>query len=128
MFNPDSTDAKVNWNPTSKLTLFERFSILNFDVTAPSVFNEASGGAIESGQQWGYGYGRTISTTFGANYVVTPNLLLDGNVGYTRMSPSVTRFQYGQNIRLDVLQIPGTNGPLELQSGIPAFSVSGYEA
>ena len=68
VFDRDSTDAKVNWNPTSKLSVFERFSILNFDITAPSVFDQASGGAIESGQQAGYGYGRTISTTFGANY------------------------------------------------------------
>jgi hypothetical protein len=127
-FNRDSTDVKVNWNPTSKLSMFERFSILNFDITSPSVFDQASGGAIESGQQAGYGYGRTISTTFGANYILTPNLLLDGNIGYTRMSPSVTPFQFGQNVGLDVLRIPGTNGPQELQSGIPAFSISGYEA
>ncbi len=128
VFNRDSTDAKVNWNPTSKLSVFDRFSILNFDINSPSVFDQASGGAIENGQQAGYGYGRTISTTFGANYILTPNLLLDGNFGYTRMAPSVTPFQFGQNIGLDVLKIPGTNGPLELQSGIPQFSVSGYEA
>jgi hypothetical protein len=118
----------VNWNPSSKLSLFERFSILNFDIVSPTPFDQASGGAIEPGQQAGYGYGRTISTTFGANYIVSPTFLLDGNVGFTRMSPSVTPFQFGQNIGLDVLNIPGTNGPHELQSGIPQFSVSGYEA
>jgi hypothetical protein len=57
VFNRDSTDAKVNWNATNKLSMFGRFSILNFDITAPSPFDKASGGPIESGQQAGYGYG-----------------------------------------------------------------------
>jgi len=128
VFNRDSTDAKINWNASSKLTMFGRFSILNFDITSPTPFDKASGGAIESAQQAGYGYGRIVTTTYGANYIVSPNLLVDGNFGFTRMAPSVTPFQYGQNIGLDVLKIPGTNGPDPLQSGIPQFSVSGYEA
>ena len=127
VFNRDSTDAKINWNASSKLTMFGRFSILNFDITSPSVFDKASGGAIESGQQAGYGYGRVITMTYGANYIVSPNLLIDGNFGFTRMAPSVTPFQYGQNIGLDVLKIPGTNGPDELESGIPHFGISSYE-
>ena len=53
MFDRDSTDAKINWNASDKLTMFGRFSILNFDITAPSVFDQAPGGAIESGQQAG---------------------------------------------------------------------------
>src|ERR1051326_2586752 len=57
VFNRDSTDAKVNWNATTKLTMFGRFSILNFDITAPSVFDKATGGPIENGQQAGYGCG-----------------------------------------------------------------------
>jgi len=127
VFDRDSTDAKINWNTSSKLNMFGRFSILNFDITAPSVFDKASGGAIESGQQAGYGYGRIITTTYGANYVVSPTFLIDGNFGFTRMSPSVTPFQFGQNIGLDVLRIPGTNGPDPLQSGIPHFAVASYE-
>jgi hypothetical protein len=127
VFNRHSTDAKINWNTSSKLTMFGRFSILNFDITSPSVFDKASGGAIESGQQAGYGYGRITTMTYGANYIVSPNLLIDGNFGVTRMSPSVTPFQYGQNVGLDVLKIPGTNGPDELASGIPHFGIGSYE-
>ena len=127
VFDRDSTDAKVNWNASSKLTMFGRFSILNFSITSPSVFDKASGGPIESGQQAGYGYGRIVSLTYGANYILAPTLLLDGNFGFTRMAPSVTPFQYGQNIGLDVLKIPGSNGPDPLQSGIPHFAISGYE-
>jgi hypothetical protein len=127
VFDRHSTDAKVNWNPGTKFTMFGRFSILDFDITSPTPFDQASGGAIESGQQAGYGYGRIITTTYGANYIVSPAVLIDGSFGFTRMSPSVTPFQYGQNVGLDVLKIPGTNGPDLLQSGIPQFSISGYE-
>ena len=128
VFNRDSTDGKINWNATNKLSMFGRFSILNFDITSPTPFDKASGGAIETAQQAGFGYGRIVTFTYGANYIASPNLLIDGNFGFTRMAPSVTPFQYGQNIGLDVLKIPGTNGPDPLQSGIPQFSVSGYEA
>ena len=81
--------------------MFGRVSVLNFDINSPSVFDQASGGAIESGQQAGYGYGRTISSTFGANYIVTPNLLLDGNFGYTRMSPSVADMSRKCRVRVE---------------------------
>jgi len=127
VFDRDSTDAKVNWNVSNKFTMFGRFSILNFDIISPAPFEKASGGPIENGQQAGYGYGRTVTLTYGANYIVSPNLLVDGNFGFTRMSPSVTPFQFGQNIGLDVLKIPGTNGPDPLQSGIPHFAISNYE-
>ena len=123
----DATDTKVNWNKSDKFTTFGRMSLLNFDTISPTPFDKASGGAIESAQQAGHGYGRTLILTGGATYIVSPTLLIDGNVGITRFAASVTPFQYGQNIGLDVLKIPGTNGPLELQSGIPQFSVSGYE-
>jgi hypothetical protein len=128
VFDRDSTDAKINWNKSDKFTTFGRLSLLNFEITSPTVFDKASGPTIESGQQAGRGYGRVISTTIGATYIASPTVLIDGNFGLTRMSPSVTPFFYGQNIGLDVLKIPGTNGPLELQSGIPHFAVSGYEA
>src|SRR4029450_5102863 len=36
-------------------------------------------------------------------------------------------FDYGQNVGLDILKIPGTNGPDIFQSGTPGFDVSGYE-
>ena len=33
---------------------------------------------------------------------------------------------YGKNIGLDVLKIPGTNGSDLRQSGFPIFNISGY--
>jgi hypothetical protein len=127
VFDRNAIDTKVNWNKSDKLTAFGRFSILNFSDWAPTPFDQASGGAIDTSQQAGFGEGRTISTTLGANYVVSPTFLLDGNIGYARMAPSTYPIQYGKNIGLDVLNLPGTNGPDVFESGIPEFRISGYE-
>lgn len=127
VFDRNAVDAKVNWNKSDKFTMFGRFSILNFTDWAPTPFDKASGEAIDTSQQAGHGQGRVISTTVGMNYIVSPTLLIDGNIGYARMAPGTYPIQYGQNIGLDVLKLPGTNGPDVFQSGIPGFSISNYE-
>ena len=127
VFDRDSTDAKVNWNASTKLTMFGALQHSELRHHCAVGLRQGVGRADRIGQQAGYGYGRIVTMTYGANYIVSPNLLLDGNFGFTRMAPSVTPFQYGQNIGLDVLKIPGTNGPDPLQSGIPHFAISGYE-
>jgi hypothetical protein len=127
VFDRNAIDSKVNWNESDKFTMFGRFSMLDFSVWAPTPFEEASGEAIDTSQQAGHGQGRVISTTMGMNYIVSPTFLLDGNIAYARMAPSTYPIQYGQNIGLDVLKLPGTNGPDVFQSGIPQFSITNYE-
>ncbi len=120
-------DGKLNWNKSDKWTVFGRFSILNFTTFSPTPFDKASGQSIDTSQQAGPGQGRIISSTIGTNYIATPTFLVDGNIGYTRIAPGTHPIQYGQNIGLDVLKLPGTNGPTIFESGIPEFQVSGYE-
>jgi hypothetical protein len=117
----------VNWNKSDKFTMFGRFSILNFTTWSPTPFDKASGSAIDTSQQAGPGEGRFISTTAGANYIVRPTFLLDGNIAFTRLAPGTYPIQFGQNVGLDVLKLPGTNGPARFESGIPEFQVTGYE-
>jgi hypothetical protein len=132
-YNRNNSDAKVNWNPTRKFTIFGRFSILNFTVWSPTPFDKASGQAIDTAQQAGYGQGRIMSATSGATYILSPTVLLDASIGYGRFAPGTYPIQYGQNIGLDVMKLPGTNnagggaGPAIFYSGIPDFEVSGYE-
>jgi hypothetical protein len=118
-------DGKVNWNKSDKWSVFGRFSILNFTTFSPTPFDKASGQSIDTSQQAGPGQGRIISSTIGTNYIVTPAFLLDGNIGYTRLAPGTHPIQYGQNIGLDVLKLPGTNGLTIFESGIPEFQISG---
>ena len=126
-YNRNNSDAKVNWNRSDKMTMFGRFSILNFTVWSPTPFDKASGEAIDTSQQAGHGEGRIMSAIMGATYIVSPTFLIDASIGYGRFAPGTYPIQYGQNIGLDVLKLPGTNGPGIFYSGIPQFSVSGYE-
>jgi hypothetical protein len=127
VFDRHASDLKVNWNKTDKFTMFGRLSILSFSLSEPSAFGEAAGGAIQSGRFEGPGKGLTTSTAAGFTYTISPNLLLDGNFGFSRVTPEAHHFQYGQNIGLEVLQLPGTNHPTDITySGIPQFRITGY--
>ena len=72
------------------------------------------------------GIGHTFQqlATIGSTYVLSPNMVLDANVGYTRMSQYVLGSDYGKNYGTDVFGIPGTNGSDIRQSGIPQIQSS----
>jgi len=61
----------------------------------------------------------------GHTWTLSPTMLLDGNFGANIQNQEVTGPDYGQNIGLEVLGIPGTNGPDIRQSGMPFFA-NGY--
>jgi hypothetical protein len=120
-------DAKMNWNPTSRLTTFARFSMLRFSMVDPPVFGVAAGGIDinPQGGQAGTAIGETYSLTASATYLLTPTLIVDGYFGWENDNTAVEPFQIGKNIGQQ-LGIPGTNGPARYQTGMPWFNVSSY--
>jgi hypothetical protein len=62
----------------------------------------------------------------GGNYQITPNTLLDVNVGYTRLRLGAASTDIGSNFGLDTLHIPGTNGSDANYGGIPAFQIASW--
>jgi hypothetical protein len=124
-FNRDTGDVKVNYNPTTKLQMFGRYSILDFFIFDPQILG-AAGGDPAGGGQPGNGSGRIQSTTIGATVILTPHMLMDAHAGYTRRSDAQTALDFGKNYGLEVLGIPGTNGADIRESGIPRFAISGY--
>jgi outer membrane receptor protein involved in Fe transport len=126
-FNRNNIDTKINYNPTEKLTLFGRYSFSPTLITEPPLLGEAGGDAINGGQL-GEATGRVQVAGMGITYTFGPTLFVDANVGYTRQrlgaaGPDVVS---GTNVGLEVLQIPGTNGPDPLQAGIPFFNVTNW--
>jgi hypothetical protein len=118
----------MNWNPTTKLQTFGRFSMLNYESYDPPVFGAIGGININNqGGDPGISVGTTYSLTAGATYVISPKLVLDGYFAWendnTQTEPDVT----GQNLGAQ-LGIPGTNGPNRYQSGWPWFIVTNYAA
>ena len=123
-FNRNNIDNKINYNSGGKLTLFGRYSISPTNIIDPPIFGEISGPALNGGQL-GTAPGRIQVVGFGGTYTFSPRLILDANVGYTRQRIGAEGFDIKSNFGLDVLKIPGTNGPDRLQGGVPSFQING---
>lgn len=127
IFSRNNLDTKINWNKSERTSVFGRYSLLDALVHDTLRLGPAGGFGVATIQP-GRGDALVQSATVGATYIVSPTFLLDGHVGYTRQGQQgVNTFEYGKNIGLDVLGIPGTNGPDIRQSGFPKFAVPGYE-
>lgn len=119
----DQYDTKVNWNRTEKHTIWGKYSLLNANVTAPPAYGAAVGGGI--GGDPGTGHTFQQLATIGHTFVISPTVVLDGTVGYTRMSQYVLGTDFGTNFGLN-FGIPGTNGGDIKQSGVPQFNFTTY--
>lgn len=124
-FNRINIDNKVNYNTGGKLTVFGRYSISPTDIFEPQILGDAGGDALNGGQN-GNAPGRVQVIGTGVTYTLTPNLIMDVNAGYTRQRLGAENVDINSNFGLDVLKIPGTNGPDRLQGGVPSFQISGF--
>ena len=98
-FGRERADSKLNWNPTSKLTSFARFSLLKFDMYDPPVFGAAGGIDINpQGGQPGNAHGASYSLTASATYMLKSNLILDGYFAWENDNTAVEPDAIGQNV------------------------------
>ncbi len=121
----DNFDGKVDWNRNDKQRVFFKYSAMNAHVLGDFALGKAGGPCICDG---GSGQSSTLVqlATIGHTWEFTPNFLIDGVLGWTRLGQQVRGPDFGQNFGLDTLGIPGTNGPDPRQSGMPFFTISGY--
>jgi hypothetical protein len=121
----DNFDAKINWNATSKFTMFGKYSAMDALVTGAFGLGPAGGPCVCDG-----GIGDATVTaqlsTIGYTYTMTPSLLWDGAAGWTRTGSAGVPSDLGTNFGSETLGIPGTNGASIRESGMPSFAVSGY--
>ncbi len=120
-FNRTNIDNKINY-VSDNLSLWGRYSRSPTIIIDPPIFGEVSGPALNGGQL-GTAPGLINVFGLGASYTFTPTVVLDGNVGYTRQRLGAEGFDIVSNFGLDVLKIPGTNGPDRLQGGVPSFQI-----
>mgnify|MGYP001033635026 CR=1 FL=1 len=126
VFNRDMYDFKGDWVRSAKNTIWFKYSLMNSRVESQSSLAGAGGPALSPDGGAGWGTVRAHVGTIGGYYAVTPRFLVDGTIGMTRYVNVVRQWDFGTNFGLDVLKIPGTNGPDPRQSGKPYFIVSGY--
>ncbi len=127
IFNRNNADFKVNWNPTSKTSMFARYSFSPSDIFDPPSLEAAGGDALTGGQP-GNAPGFIQTASIGGTYTITPTILVDGNIGFTRQWLGAQNIDIDRNYGLDDLNIPGTNGSDRLQGGYPRFNISGFSA
>jgi hypothetical protein len=126
-FTRNTIDAKVNWNATSKFTMYGRFSLLKYTMDNPPVFGDLGGpGASSYAGNVGHGWGNTIGTTIAGTYAFSSNFIVDANFGYTRMYSAVEQPRLDEKLGLDFLGIPGTNGPRRFEGGWPRFTITDF--
>jgi hypothetical protein len=126
-FDRHRADTKVNWNVTDKLTSFARYSLLNYSMNNAQMFGEVGGPEISAaGGNPGQGSGTTHSFTGAATYILSPTVVLDAYYGYTLANTSVEQDGLDENLGLDFLGIPGTNGSRRFEGGWPRFMISSY--
>jgi carboxypeptidase family protein/TonB-dependent receptor-like protein len=123
--NRNNIDAKVNWNRNERHQLWFKYSVMDALVSGDFGLGQAGGACLCGG---GLGKGHTLVQIagIGQTYTVSPTFLIDGTFGWTRFGQDVEPPDLGSNFGLDVLGIPGTNGPDPRESGMPPIFISGY--
>jgi hypothetical protein len=124
-YNRSNWDFKVNYNPTDKAMIWGRYSISPMDIVALLVLGPVAGGDAFGGGNPGHAGGRVQTTAAGFTYALSPTLLVDGNVGYTRQNIGANGDVQNGLYGLDTLKIPGTNGIGPNYFGVPGFQVTG---
>ncbi len=124
-FHRDDLDAKVNYVPNDRSTVFGRYSLSRSFIFDPPALGAADGNATLGGQL-GNAQSRIQVAGLGGTYAFSSNLLLDVNGGFTRQRINATALDIGSDFGLNTLHIPGTNGTDPLQGGIPAFQFNTF--
>lgn len=123
--NRNNIDAKVNWNRNERHQLWFKYSVMDALVHGDFSLGQAGGECLCDG---GIGDGSTLVqlAAIGQTYTVSPTLVIDGTFGWTRFGQDVEPPDLGTNFGLEVLGIPGTNGPDRRESGMPPMYISGF--
>jgi outer membrane receptor protein involved in Fe transport len=126
-FDRHNIDAKVNYNPTSKLGFVGRLGWLGYEFRNPPMFGAFGGLPINStAAKAGTGLGDTYTFTGSMSYVLAPTFLIDAYLGVTTIEVLSEPDRLDENLGLDFLGIPGTNGSNVLYGGWPHFNITNY--
>jgi len=130
-FNRNNYDFKVDWNRTDRHFIWVKYSAMATLTSNNCGFNATIGGPCPA-DQWGKTNVFVQTATLGHTWNISPTFVADGSYGFSRMSQKGFPQDFGKNIGLDVLKIPGTNDSLGngqdiRYSGAPTIQVNGFD-
>jgi len=123
LFERSYNDFKINFNPSANHTFFGRYGVMNALSGGTGVFGEAVGPA--PGSDPGLGDTRVQSASIGHNWTLSPNLIIDGVIGFQRMDQEVRGQDFGKDFAT-TLGIPGIGGADPREKGFPNITFNGY--
>ncbi len=115
-------DTKINFNVSSKYSLWGKHGLMDAPVSGTPIFGEAGGPA--PGGSPGNAETLVNLATFGHTYTFSPTFFYDGVFGFWRQDQSVYPSDFGKDFDLG---IPGIGGPDPRQKGFPNIR-PGYTA
>ena len=131
--NRDQWDAKLNWNPTSKLSMFVRFGMNQSSWTTGQLFGLLGGPTLSSANTAaGIGGAHVYSGTISGTYVFTAHVVGDAHFGYTRINSFSQQPNQDQNLGATLLQVPGLSTALETpyqqknEGGMPTLNIDNF--
>src|SRR5262249_28800114 len=120
-------DSKVDWNVGEKLRVSGRLGWLRYNYPNPPVFGDLVGqGVSAAAGKVGKGFGDVYNATFSGTYTFRPTFIVDSYFGMTRVGTNQEPPRLDENLGLDFLGIPGTNGPSREYGGWPQFSITNF--
>jgi hypothetical protein len=124
-FDSDQVDGRVDYNFSEKMHFFGRYTLADFDKSAPGAFGVEAGGAALNGINFaGTSLGRNQSIALGATYTLSPTLVTDVRFGFYRYRIRVQPNGIGTTPATDA-GFPGLNLGTDETSGMPAFYING---
>jgi hypothetical protein len=135
-YSRNASDSKITYIPSENTQIYGKYGITPYTDSDPQVLgntpctgsNACAGGPAADGGQVGNIGGRGQNAGLGFSHVFGPNLVLDGDGGWTRLltyaqsTLDVALGDYG----LNTLKIPGTNGIGLNYVGIPGFYLTTF--
>jgi hypothetical protein len=123
-YTRDNVDTRIDYNLSSKSTLFGRYGFQKTLLFDPQTLGQAGGTTFDGGQP-GNAPSFIQSIGIGGTYTFSSNLLLDANVGYLRQGMAAKNTDLGVDWGTQYFNIPGTNGSCSLCGGQPRFVFTG---
>ena len=129
----DQVDAKVNWNPSRKLSMFARIGFNDSSWYDPQILGLLGGPAVSpSNGAVGVGGAHLFNGTVSATYVFSPRLFVDAYFGYDRNDMYSNQPNQDKNLAWTLLAISGldTSGlprsRQAQQNGMPLMAIDGF--
>jgi TonB dependent receptor len=124
VFNADQFDGRADYNASSRLRLFGRYSFGQFyDNGTPAFGAQAGGPGADPSGFAGVARTRNQGISSGFTYTLSPKLLTDFRFGYFRYRLAVDAQDFGQTPAIGIPNIFGADTNDPFASGLPDFEI-----